>query len=208
MVPQIEIKEPHLLVVEGKDEEKFIGALIKRLTLPAPLQIFGIGGKTQLRGNLKALTLSPNFSTVDSLGIMRDADEDPAAAFQSVCSDLKNAGLPVPAKPLESASGRPRVTVMILPAENEKGMLEDVCLKAVAQDLTKACIDQYFQCVKEQDGIHPRNIAKARVQIFLASQLEPGKRLGESAETGYWPLEHEAFEPINKFLQSIVASER
>lgn len=57
----VEVAEPNLLVVEGREEELFFGAFIKHLGL-RNIQIMPIGGKEQLRQNLKALALSPRFS--------------------------------------------------------------------------------------------------------------------------------------------------
>lgn len=51
----IEITEPNVLVVEGKDEEYFFEALIKQMGLEN-IQVMGIGGKTNLQPRLKALT--------------------------------------------------------------------------------------------------------------------------------------------------------
>ena len=44
----------------------------------------GIGGKDKLRTNLKGLIKDFNFSRVESLGIIRDADTDPSAAFLEI----------------------------------------------------------------------------------------------------------------------------
>ncbi len=164
----VEIVAPHLLLVEGKDEELFFGALIKQLGLQN-IQVMGIAGKTNLRPNLKALTLSPRFPEVIPLGVVRDADDDPSAAFQSVHDALRAVDLPAPERPLVSAGESPRVTVMILPAENASGMLEDLCLKAVESDSAMTCVEQYFQCLQQQGPPLPSNISKARVQVFLNS---------------------------------------
>ena len=49
----------------------------------------------------------------------------------------------------------------------------------------------------------PNNLSKARVQAFLSSRIEPGKRLGEAAEAGYWPFNNPVFNPIKDFLSII-----
>ncbi|MGC8878302.1 MAG: DUF3226 domain-containing protein [Anaerolineae bacterium] len=104
-VERIEIKQPCLLVVEGKEEELFFEAFNRHLGLQK-IQVLPIGGKDRLRETLKALVKSPGFSEkVASLGIIRDADTDPQAAFQSVCDTLRAAGLPIPARPLLPAAG-------------------------------------------------------------------------------------------------------
>jgi len=198
----IEIVQPNLLVVEGKEEELFFDALVKHLGLQG-VQTMSIGGKQQLRRNLKALVLSPGFSEVISLGVVRDANADPAAAFQSVRDALQAANLPAPERPLVPVGDSPRVAVMILPEEGEAGMLEDLCLKSVMQDPAMHCVEQYFECLRQKGLPLPSNISKAKVQVFLASRHRAGLRLGEAAEAGYWPWDAETFQQVKTFLQLI-----
>ena len=49
----------------------------------------------------------------------------------------------------------------------------------------------------------PKNMSKAKVQVFLGSRKEAGKRLGEAAHAGYWPFGDNAFRPMKDFLQQI-----
>lgn len=198
----IEIMQPNLLVVEGKEEELFFGALIKHLGLQNA-QVIGVGGKTTLRQNLKALTLSPGFADVIFLGVVRDANDNPSAAFQSVHNALQAANLPAPERPLVPVGDSPRVAVMILPEEGEAGMLEDLCLKSVMQDPAMHCVEQYFECLRQKGLPLPSNISKAKVQVFLASRRRAGLRLGETAEAGYWPWDAETFQQVKTFLQLI-----
>jgi hypothetical protein len=196
------IEQPSVLVVEGREEELFFGALIKHLKLQN-IQIMPIGGKEKLRKNLKALANSPGFSEVISLGVVRDADANPDSAFQSVRDALQAAGLPTPEHPLLPVGENPRVAVLILPEVDKPGMLEDLCLRAIAQDPAMLCVEQYFECLQQAGLSLPDNMSKAKVQAFLASRRKAGLRLGEAAEKGYWPWDAEAFERVKDFLQQI-----
>jgi len=199
---RIEIVQPNVLVVEGVEEQLLFEALVAHMGL-SNIQIMPIGGKTRIRDYLRTLTKTPGFTKVLSLGIVRDADEDPYGAFQSVCDALRCADLSVPQRPLVPAGHNPKIVIMILPEESTPGMLEDLCLKAVEEDLAMFCVDQYFQCLQEQRVPPPSSLSKARVQVFLASRKEV-KRLGEAALAGYWPLDGKAFEQVRNFLQEIV----
>lgn len=137
---RISIKEAKILVVEGRDEEMFFSALMAHLGL-ADIQILPIGGKTQLRRNLKALKAAPNFTNVVSLGIVRDADTNATSAFQSVCGALRAANLSVPEQILVATGTSPQVAVMILPNGKDPGMLEDLCLAAAADDSVMPCVE-------------------------------------------------------------------
>jgi hypothetical protein len=196
------ITQPCVLVVEGDEERFFFEAFIKYLGL-GQIQIVAIGGKTELRRNLGTLLLTSGHENMVSLGIVRDADLNSMSAFQSVCDALQAAGLTAPIRPLLTAGQNPRVTIMILPTEDIMGMLEDVCLKSVTGDPAVPCIEQYFQCLQDHTVPLPQNMSKAKVQAFLASREEAGKRLGEAAHAGYWPFGNNAFGPMKDFLQQI-----
>ncbi len=200
----VEISEPNLLIVEGKEDVLFFTALTKHLNLEN-IQIAGIGGKNTLRAELKQIRKSRSFlDLVTSLGIVRDADENPKGAFQSVSSALKAAELPVPKRPLVSVDNTPRVTVMILPDANTSGMLEDVCLKAIENEAAMNCTKQYFECLQQQSLSLPKDISKAKIQVYLAA-LEAEIRLGVAAQKGFWPWEHPAFDEVKRFLELVVS---
>ena len=198
----IEIFHSHLLLVEGKDDEGFFQAFLNQLGL-TNIQVLPIAGKTKTRENLKALVVSPGFSDIVTLIIARDADENPTGAFQSVQDSLKAVGLPAPARPFELFSAEPQVMLMILPEEGKAGALEDLCLGSVKDDAILHCVEQHFECLKEQNVPSPRNPAKAKVQVFLGSKEQSGKSLGVAAQAGYWPMDSDAFAQIRKSLREI-----
>ncbi len=180
---------------------RFFGAFIAHLRLQG-VQVVSTEGKAKLRAMLKAITETAP-SDLLSVTVVRDADDDPDAAFQSVQDALRAAGLAVPAAPSLSAGERPRVTVVILPEPGSPGALEDLCLAAIGRDPAVPCMDGFFRCLGEQSLPHPRSMSKARVHAFLASREEPGLRLGEAAEKGYWPWDDEVFNPLRTIFQQI-----
>jgi hypothetical protein len=199
---KITIIEPNVLVVEGREDRRFFAAMIAHLGLNR-IQIYESEGKSRLREKLAALAGAPGCADLLSIIVVRDADDDPTAAFQSVRDALAAAGLPAPSEPMAAAGERPRVTVVIMPEPDLPGALEDACLKAVGQDPAVSCVERFFQCLGEQRLPRPRSMSKARVQAFLASREEPGLRLGEAAEKGYWPWDENVFNPLKTILQQI-----
>jgi len=200
-MPGIEIKQPHLLFVEGKEDKYFFEALVEGMEV-TNVQIEDYGGKDNLRKSLRALKTSHGFYRLASLGVVRDADEDPHAAFQSVRDALMGAGLPVPHKPLEIVPEKPAVAVIILPDSSSKGSLEDLCLRAFADDAAMGCVENFFQCLNERTHCLPNYISKAKIQVFLASRPRP-LRLGEAAEAGYLPLDAKAFQPLKDIIAKL-----
>ncbi len=119
---------------------------------------------------LKVLVKGPSTVPIVSVGIVQDADNDPAAAFQSICSALAAADLPVPEAPIQPHGANPQITVMIVPDAVTPGMLEDVCLASVADDPATECVDEFFRCLQERISAMPQNQAKASVRAFLSAR--------------------------------------
>jgi hypothetical protein len=72
-------------------------------------------------------------------------------------------------------------------------------------DSTLPCIDEFQACLKRQGvSIAGSRLSKSRLQVFLASRSEPGKRLGEAAPAGCWRWDDEAFQPLALFLKSLL----
>jgi hypothetical protein len=206
----VQIVKPKLLVVEGRDEEMFFAAALRDHLGLTDLQIMPIGGKTLLTQNLMILVRDVNFSTVRSLGVLRDADltapgatrTSAAQAFQSVCGSLQHVGLPCPTAHGQFAAGPPRVGIFIVPNGVDDGMLETLCLMSVASLPEFPCVDDYFQCLQGHGAV-PNNLHKARAHAWLASRLEPDRRVGEAAQAGYWPWDSDAFKDLWSFIGSL-----
>ena len=207
-----QIKQPKLLIVEGKDEENFFAAALTAHLGLADVQVLSIGGKTLLTRNLNALTNDPAFSMVQSLAIVRDADLTPAgsavsaaaSAFESIRYSLTAPGvqLACPAGHALFSAGPPRVGVFIMPDGIADGMLETLCVSAASSLPEYACVTSFFACCQGHGAI-PNNIHKARAHAFLASRVESDRRVGEAALAGYWPFAEPAFHPLWTFLQAL-----
>lgn len=117
--------KPNLLLVEGRDEELVLSALLRHLGI-YDVQVQGYGGKNRLRYFLTTVTNEPNFDQIQSIGIVRDADNNAQAALQSVQSSLRNVGLPAPQTFLVPADDTPKVAVFIMPDNANPGALEDL----------------------------------------------------------------------------------
>ncbi len=199
--PALSITQPKLILGEGIDEVRFFKALLAHLGI-VDIQVTDYGGKTKLSDFLQTLPAVPGFTQLRSLMVTRDADASYAAAYQSVCDGLKNAGFPDPSiSPVPI--GFPAIHIYIMPDNQNAGMLEDLCLASVHSDPAISCVEAYFQCVQQAAGRNPTPLAKARLHAWLASQTDPDRRLGEAAEKGYWPWMVQAFQPLIRLIQSL-----
>lgn len=167
------------------------------------IQVQDFGGINDLSKFLAGFMLAPNFAQmVESLGIVRDAETNPISAFQSVCSALNSAQLPKPEQPESLTDSEPRISILILPDANTPGMLETICLRAVADDPVIECIDEYFKCVN-QKRLCPRLMDKAKLQAFLASRREQ-RPLGQAMQKNYISWKSKEFDHIKRFLNSLI----
>ena len=196
------IEQPKLVFVEGNDDYRIFGALLRQMNL-SDVQLQSLGGIDNLRSSLQALKGVGGFQELRSLAVVVDADTNRDARSDLVRGALSNAGLPVPSQPLQLASDGPlSVAYTIVPEEGQGTMMEDVCLSSVAGDPVMQCVNEYLQyldgnSVSLRDGSWA---SKARAHAFLASRDRPGLRLGEAADSSVWPLDHGAFDPFRNLL--------
>ena len=189
------------LLVEGNDELNFFEAFTAHLSIE-DVQIQAFDGSGNLRGFLAGLVRLPDFRTVRSIGVVRDADESADGAFRSVRDALRNAGLPAPDRPTERVGENPSVSVFVLPGGGNQGMLEALLCRTFEGTATDRCIDTFFQCA-EAAGDAVRRPDKARAHAWLATRPEPHVSVGVAAKKGYWKLEHDAFGEVGRFLLSL-----
>lgn len=199
----IEVQSDSLLLVEGIDDARFMDAFLKSMN-KSGIQIARVGGTPNFGPFLSGtLANARNLSQLNKLAIIRDADNDPQAAFQSLCALLTRANFHAPPQPWIALPGRLSVSVAILPDENSTGNLEDLCLRALEENYEgmKAlqCVDSYLFC--RNPAIVPNSQrSKARLHSYLAVADEPGRRLGEAADAGMWDWTAPALRPLATFL--------
>ena len=198
-----ELTKAKQLLVEGKDQENFFDAFAAHLGIADRIQISDFGGVGQLRRFLPAFVKMPDFGSVRSVGIVRDAEGSEDAAFRSVQSSLKNANLAVPAAMAEPVEEDPRVAVLILPGDGNPGMLETVLCRSFVGEDTNRCIDEFFECVEGLPDTPIRNPDKARAFTYLATRRSPHHSVGVAARAGVWDLDHAAFGDIRAFLNEL-----
>lgn len=194
------------MVVEGKDDERFFNALLRHIGL-TDVQCIGLGGKDEMgkTERWKALMLTPGFTQVEALAVVRDADDNPQGAFRSITDTLRNVGLPLPSAPFRTEQGTPKICIIILPDVGSKGELEDLCLQSLAGEPVMECVEQFGECVQRREKHPPRKVSKAKLHAYLSSRREPGRRLGEAAEAGDIPLSSQAFDRVKQALRDLFA---
>ena len=196
------IERPKQLLVEGRDEELFFQGFLRNLRI-VDVQAQGYGGKPNFGNFLEDLVDSVDFDKVESIGIVRDADDSAASALQSVQDRLSSVGLPVPQTYLVPSENSPTTSVFIMPDNSGNGALEKLCLTVLANDPAITCVEDFLKCVNENVTAQPQPQDKARIHAFLSSRKDPELRLGEAAQRGYIPWDNPAFDRLSQFLRSL-----
>lgn len=202
-----EIVKSKLLLVEGKDETLFFEAFFKKNEhlngQIGDIQIIEMGGVDKFKTELPALINRTGFSEkVESVAIIRDADNNFESAFQSICAILNRHGLPHPTEHSSYANkNNLKVGIFVMPGNSEGGtMLEDLCLRTQSDNPIMNCVNSFFSCLEGIDIEMPRNIAKAKSQVFLAAMPKIVSSLGIGANKGYWDLNHDSLMGLSNFL--------
>lgn len=197
-----------LLACEGVDDEQFLVRMLAHLRITEVI-VRRYGGKPRLSAFLLGLRDSTEFESVRAVGILRDADLSAAGAFQSVGDRLQRLDLPRPRWSGDLISGicgidgvTRTVGVFIMPGDGTVGALEDLYLSAIAADSSLPCVDDFLTCVSSAGGINWReqDRSKSRINAWLASRVDPTRRLGQALGEGIISADAQAFGPIKQFL--------
>jgi hypothetical protein len=114
----------------------------------------------------------------------------------------------------EFSTGIPRVGIFIVPGDVDKGMLEDLCLRTVADHPAMPCVDGFLECLRgkvewrepedvQAAGPHrfPNNAAKAKAKAFLAAQKDDLPSVGVAALAGIWNFDADCLEQLRGFIK-------
>ena len=206
--PRLEILSDRLLLVEGKDEVNLFSALMikQRIGAEAGVQIIDAGGVDKFPRNLSAIhTVAQARPPIRSIGVIRDADDDAAGAFGSVCTHLRNTGYAPPAAHGEFSGAVPSIGVFIVPDGAEPGAMETLCRRSVEGTDGAKCVDAYLECLERDGAMKSNHPDKSFAHAWLAAARNPVARVGEGALNGVWNFESLAFAPLSRFLRDLAS---
>ena len=202
---RISVKSNRLVLVEGEDERNLLTKMLAEWNIQG-IQTIPVGGKDNFRAGLEQVMESARATETGllAIGVLRDADEYPDRAFQSVAGSVRSQGLNTPSSHSVVAQGQPSTGIFILPDGTNPGAIEDLCWRSVEDTATAQCCSNYLACLEVSNALLSPNVGKTLVHAYLASQQDPSARVGEGALQGCWPLDHPAFEPLKDFLHHLV----
>jgi len=206
------IEKEKIILVEGKDEQRFFISACEQYKLNE-IQVIDFGGIKELNEALKIIINNPKYHQLKTMIIARDAETDANSAIRSIQSSLKNHNLPVPSSPfLYVKESSLRIAYVIFPGvkgtQSEQdnyvpGTLEDLCISLLNNTELMNCVENYLNCAGRVSGTirHPH---KAKLYAYLAG-LDgfAGLKLGEAADKGAWNWNHPALEPFRNILSNM-----
>jgi hypothetical protein len=194
-----------LVVVEGRDDQALVAALVEHLGLEE-FQVHSVAGKTGWIGKIKAIANDDSFNdNVERVGFMRDADADGRASWQSCVAAIVATGLtpPISAGILGGSSPGSdiRAAVHIVPSVTDNGAIEDLLLPTL-DPARVACIDSYLACLEARQ-IPCSSSGKTRFKVYLAALPVNIRDISVALAKGYINLAHPNLESMRLFLQAL-----
>lgn len=116
-------RQPHLLLGEGRQDQRFLTAVFAARGR-SDVEVRQTGGKYGLTTDLATVVRTSGFRRVRWLGIAHDADDDPQAAFDRIRTALQATSLSTPPRSWVVAGSDPAVAAIILPDGTHTGDLE------------------------------------------------------------------------------------
>lgn len=177
-----------LLLVEGNDDKHVLWQLLEHHSVPESFEVKDQGGvDNEFQRIVDILDVVVDQSELEVLGIIVDANADPASRWGSLRDRLASRGYDLPHQPstdgtiVEKAGGL-RIGVWLMPDNANPGMLEDfvVSLGASSDPLwarAEMCLDEI---PPEQTRFRKSYRIKAHVHTWLAWQEDPGRPLGHA----------------------------
>ncbi len=229
--------EPRLLVVEGKGDEYFFSRLLEHVGESGRFEFVVCDGKDNLDAELISILNRDDFAQIADIGIVLDNDypenRNGNNAFAAVIEAIDTANenftennplisreLPKPNAPREKTVDCPRVSVLLLPSDNQDGAVENLVFSALPKDGILDCVDMYFGCLVEA-GVKPnvQRLPKSKLSVYISGKVTDGdfarhddaKRmfLTQALDMKWWDEEgmwdKPAFEDAKAFLKQLLA---
>ena len=172
-----------VLLVEGPDDDHVVSHLCDRSGLARNFDIVAKGGFPELS---KSIPVELVASGRSALGVVVDANDNPAARWQAVRDRCERRGITLPSEPDPGGvvvDGRPRVGVWLMPDNQNPGQLEDLVAAMIpAEDVVWPLAQEFVDRIPEAE--RPRPPIKAQVHAWLAARAE-ARPMGSAIRTGH-----------------------
>jgi hypothetical protein len=186
----IRAKASRKLLVEGSDDQHVILALCSRHKLPVTFDVVDNRGVTNL---LKSISVWLKTSSLETLGMILDADEQIEKRWHEVKGRLEQAGYHLPSHSVRGGTilrqpGLPVVGIWLMPDNVSSGMLEDFLKYLIPEgDLLLPEAERTLDKLEMEriNGYKHVHRAKSLLHTWLAWQDSPGMPIGVAITHSY-----------------------
>ncbi len=177
-----------VLLVEGIDDKYVVEKLCERHNFEVEFDILNSGGFPELK---KAIRLQARVEGREALGLLVDANENPAGRWDGVTHQLRMEGYGPPRQMASNGTiiggvgRRPRVGVWLMPDNSSKGQLEDFVQKLIPNgDSVWPLATDYIEDIPEGERKFTLGkMQRAKVHAWLAAREEP-RKMGLAIQAG------------------------
>ncbi len=229
--------ELRLLVVEGAGDEYFFTKLLEHLGIQDRIEFVDCEGKHNLDEELVNILNRDDFEQITDVGIVLDNDfpenRNGINAFAAVIEaiDVANKNfiennprisreLAKPRMPRIKTAGRPCVSVLLLPSDDNDGAVEDLVFSALPNDRILDCVNAYFACLCDA-GVKSKEarLPKSKLSVYISGKVtdedfarhDDAKRLflTQALDMKWWNDENmwdkPAFDQAKAFLTQLLS---
>lgn len=193
----------HMLVVEGYGDLLFYAEVLQLEQLHDLVYIKQLNGRESLGQKLDTLITPDLLASKKCIGVIVDADLNPAAVRQSMQHQLSSAtGRTV--RDGCWTDGTPAIGLMVVPGGEQPGEIESLVWQSWAADPANVsasqCVKSYIACM-ESAGRKAHSPDKGLISALLAVRNDDDPRLGPGARSQVFDLERPGFLPLRVFLR-------
>lgn len=227
-----------LLVVEGAGDAYFFTKLLEHLGKQDCFEFIDCEGKDNLDEELTNLLNRDDYAQITDVGIVLDNDypenRNGIDAFATVIEaiDVANQNfiennpqisreLAKPQAPRVKTTGKPRVSILLLPSDDDDGAVEDLVFSALPEDSILDCVNAYFTCLCDA-GVkaNEARLPKSKLSVYLSGKVtdedfarhDDAKRLflTQAVDMKWWKDENmwnkSTFDQAKTFLHQLLAN--
>lgn len=198
----------NILLVEGAEDQHVFWNLLEQHGFPERFTVKAAGGIEKL---LESLPTHLKESTLERLGIVVDADDDPQGRWDGVLAKLPAHTLPTSCQPggaigtVSLVDRDVQVGLWVMPDCQQPGTLEDffATLTPAADVLWPRAAAGVDAIPETERRFRVSYRMKAIVHTWLAWQENPGVRMGVSIKAGYVDAQADAARPLFAWLSRL-----
>ena len=208
--------EPLILFVEGYSDLTFYAELMEHIGLIDRCFIQDLGGKgrEKLRNEASLLLKPDNLARISAVGVLLDADDDAARAFElarNALKDVVEVEIPRMGEWVQAGDSNVRFGVFIVGGTGQQVEVESLAWAAWSgkrdNRTFRGCVDDFVKCAAGC-GKKLKSIDKVRIGAVLSVLNEDDPRLGPGTSAKAFDFEAAEFAALRKFLQTMTTEAR